>query len=483
MPKLFYRFRSIERLLGESKELENQSIYFAHSSQLNDPMEGYRDLFWSGDEIIWRNLFRHYLLCLDRLVVLCLIVGEEHNLSPRDLPVSGSEKDFPTMKYAQLFGDIKNAFFKLDSIEYFIKGIVGRTTPIRRDELKFYLKAIHPTALKVVFDHYIDKGLSPESNRIDYDLSTLRDRVVKNNFFEHMEKAFTGASRKGEKISRLFDSHSHIGDQVRLLAKYDSDSNAPTPNKEMLFMNFPNVYIERLEALVYPEWYTACFLLEPNNSSVWGHYGDNHTGVCLVFRAEGSTDDKFLTLTGITGWQGRREGSKATYGDLKHKFYEINYVDGAGEIDFFRSLGRLPMPTINSMWYCNELGKTSICSKDLYKSEDKWREEYWDDFYRDITKKSDDWKYENEYRLILSSMISDLSDPESRTQNYNFSSLDGIIFGIRTKEEDKLRILKIVNEKCAQSNRDDFRFHQAYYSHENRCIECYELDLLKRKSS
>jgi hypothetical protein len=39
-----------------------QEIYFAPPENLNDPMEGYKDVFWSGDLIAWRNLLRHYLL-------------------------------------------------------------------------------------------------------------------------------------------------------------------------------------------------------------------------------------------------------------------------------------------------------------------------------------------------------------------------------------------------------------------------------------
>ena len=473
MPEQFYRFRSIEELLGEFKELESQAIYFAHHSQLNDPMEGYRDIFWSGDEIIWRNLFKHYLFCLDGLTNLCLIGGEEHNMLSLYIPVFGSEKDLPTTEYAQLFDDIKNAFFKLESIDDLIKRIVERSTPIRRNELIFYLRAIHLIALKVVFDCYIDKGIFPESNRVNYDLSTSLDRVVKGNLFGIISKMFTGRGSKEKEISKLFEIQSRIGDQARLVAKYNAGSSNLTPNKDMLFINFPDVYIKRLEALVYPEWYTACFMSECRSSSVWGHYGDKHAGVCLIFRAEVSTDDKFITLTGINGWRSSGKDSKATYGNGKHKFYKINYIDGAGEIDFFRSLGTLPMPTINSMWYCNERGEASICSEDLYKLEDNWRKKYWNNFYRDITKKSDDWKYENEYRLILLSHISDLSDPKTRTLNYNFSSLDGIIFGINTKEEDKLRILKIIHEKCAQSKRKNFKCYQAYYSHENKCIEHY----------
>jgi hypothetical protein len=31
--------------------------------ELNDPLEGFKDLFWKGDVIVWKNLLRHYLLC------------------------------------------------------------------------------------------------------------------------------------------------------------------------------------------------------------------------------------------------------------------------------------------------------------------------------------------------------------------------------------------------------------------------------------
>ena len=36
----FYRFRKVNGLFGEHKELEHQSIYFASPEELNDPLEG-----------------------------------------------------------------------------------------------------------------------------------------------------------------------------------------------------------------------------------------------------------------------------------------------------------------------------------------------------------------------------------------------------------------------------------------------------------
>src|ERR1700730_2478613 len=70
-----YRFRPVDALLGTREELAKQEIYFAPPEKLNDPMEGYKDVFWSGDLIVWRNLLRHYLLCLLQTTYLCYIMG------------------------------------------------------------------------------------------------------------------------------------------------------------------------------------------------------------------------------------------------------------------------------------------------------------------------------------------------------------------------------------------------------------------------
>src|SRR4051812_7881823 len=82
-----YRFRSIENLLGKHDELRNQEIYFAAPYELNDPMEGLRDIFWRGDRIVWENLFRHYLICLSWAYSLLAILGEDTPIGWDKIPV------------------------------------------------------------------------------------------------------------------------------------------------------------------------------------------------------------------------------------------------------------------------------------------------------------------------------------------------------------------------------------------------------------
>jgi hypothetical protein len=73
----------------------------------------------------------------------------------------------------------------------------------------------------------------------------------------------------------------------------------------------------------------------------------------------------------------------------------------------------------------------------------------------------------------------DFSSVDSRKFKYDFKSLDGIIFGIKTLLDDKRRICKIIETKCREMKRDDFRFYQAFYEPRTGTIEHVELSLLK----
>ncbi|MUL01112.1 DUF2971 domain-containing protein [Aliivibrio fischeri] len=475
MSNEFYRFRKISSLLGEFQELENQSIYFADPESLNDPMEGFRDMYWSGDYIVWRNLFKHYLLCLEKLSSLLLISGEEHPISKQDILVLSNDALFPTLEYKILFEKMVNDFFDNKNVLKLIEDISNRTTPIRKNELFFYLNNVHQFALDIIFNVYESNNLIPKREK----QATSSDKAIKNlidtDFIGQLEKSLKESIDGDKVVNALFSAQRSTYYQMDLIHTYNGIFNQSTKNKNLVLVDFPDAYIEQLETLVFPEWYTACFMSECKSSSVWGHYGDNHSGACLIFSSENIDNKNFLNLKGRNGYS---SVDGPTYGFSKREFYPINYVEGYGEIDFFRMLGRLPTFTIQSMWYSLD-GEISKCADNMMDSEDKWRDNYWNNFYRDIAIKSQDWSYEHEYRLILENSFDSFSEPKDRSLNYEFKSLKGIIFGIKTSKEDKLKILKIIEEKCRESKRDDFCFYQAYYSSDEKCICYYPMNLIK----
>ena len=463
-----YRFRSMSSLSGDSQELEKQTIYFASAEELNDPMEGFRDIFWQGDRIAWTNLFRHYLYCLHMTYVHFRIVGESTRFEPKYIPVMSDMVQEPTPKAVNLFDDICGRVFQKTNLNEFIAKIVNAKRKARQDEMLFYLQPLHYIALLEIQDAHIDHGLASNGER----------RKTFPTDFKHVHKMLDLMSQIEEErlLDVSFECSSRIMEEMFIRHKYNltlASESESEDNRQLLVYDFPRVYLKQLERLLYPDWYVACFMRDYRNSSTWGNYGDNHQGVCLVFGAEITSGRNSLTLNRITGYSNQGELWQLSPMDL----VEVKYGDKAWEIDFFRSIGRLPMAKLLEVWYSDRDGNLSECSDHLRKNTESWRENYWDNFYPNITIKTKDWEYEQESRLLLYSMIGDLSEPRCRTLTYDFSSLKGIIFGIRTPDSGKLKIIETIRKKCQENNRTDFEFFQAYYCHETGGIQKHRLNL------
>lgn len=137
------------------------------------------------------------------------------------------------------------------------------------------------------------------------------------------------------------------------------------------------------------------------------------------------------------------------------------------------------MGKLKSFWYTDKDGAVSKCADDIFKSEDEWRGRYWKHFTEAIVTKSRDWRHEKEYRLILTSIFDDFAQKNNRIVKYNFSELEGVIFGIKTTVQDKLRIIDIIQRKCVAENRENFKFYQAVYDADKSRISRIEMGLIK----
>ena len=469
-----YRLRSVNNLLGSCQELEQQSIYFASPEQLNDPMEGFRDLVWQGDRIVWTNLFRHYLYCLHTTYTIIQFVGDAEKVESRDIPIKGYMDQQLPPKTIDLFEDVCRRVFEKANFHNLIAKIVDVKRKTRRDEILVYLQILHFAALSEVQNVYIEHGLAPESTRLKQAPSTLF-----KTFPKILDLLQPAAQQIGDEKfpDSVFTIQSQIMTELCILHKYSAGSESKgmfEGNRRLLIYDFPGAYLKQLEQLLYPEWYVACFMRDYRNSSAWGHYGDNHKGVCLIFEVEQMTTGRnSLTLNCITGYS---SSTGEIWRPSPLHFYDVKYGDKAGEVDLFRSIGWLSQAKLTEDWYRDKDGNMSECGVHLETNNiESWRENYWDNFYPAITSKIRDWEYEQESRLILFSLLGDLSDPRRRTLTYDFSSLKGIIFGIATSDSDKLKIMRIIDKKCQENNRTDFEFFQAYYCHDTGEIKKYKL--------
>ena len=430
-----YRYRSCDA--RNKEDLKNSVIYFANLSELNDPMEGFIDIYFKGDHVIWRNLFRNYIRSLFYEYLWQNISLELTN----DIYIPQWHDDFfQRISNNDWFYDLPSMFLKEDRISSLIDFSQGKE--IRKNELLTYLRVIHITAIRNVIVYAKECKLVGEIQ-----MSMLEDVFPGKNIDWNM---FWGGSKEKAIIEILSE---HFSNVISL--------NAPPSNAKKFSFDFPYLFINKLEELIYPDFYTASFSLDPNNSSMWGNYADSHKGICLIFK-----DDKELPVSSL---------NEAKDKWTRYKFYNVEYKNDIVSINFFENIANVAMGIWNQIWGADyETGEISI----IKPMDDNNRDKYWETRYKTINRKTQDWEYERETRLLLSNLFREFSKPESRKLKYDFNYLTGIIFGMRISDSDKREIIEIISQKCKATNRKEFKFFQSYYNKTKVGMDFKEINAL-----
>ncbi|CED59787.1 putative uncharacterized protein [Moritella viscosa] len=462
----FYRFRAIENLFGDYSELERQSIFFAPPHLLNDPVEGFKDIYWQGDEILWTNLFNHYLLCLMKWIIEFQIIGDDFDLE-KHFDARMTVDDLHENSQAE-FSVISERFIGNEHLKNLISGISIHRAKVEDSELQCYLRIIHPFALYCIYERLEEISAVPDNLFKNIDFSLLNK--INDGYFADLEKL--EAEYGEDKVRAFQNSNTFFFEQSNVALTLLSGMSRFRRN--LFTTAFTSLYVKKLEQLMFPDWFTACFMSECTNSSVWGNYGKNHTGVCMVFSTEvDSGGNSHLSLDGaIHGW-GKKGSIK---GKSSFKFYPIEYEHKYESINFFESIAQLPEPSTYKSWFSWD----GIVSPLAQNYSDDWRKLHWDNFYKSVTKKTKDWKYENEHRLLICNMLGSYLQTDT-TLRYDFKTLKGIIFGINTSDEDKIQIIKVIENKVKENNHYDFKFYQAYYCRNSGEIKHYEMSSVRFK--
>lgn len=455
MPEFLYRFRPVENLLGtdnRESELKGRYIYFASPSQLNDPQEGFRDIIWKGDTIVWRNLLKHFLSCL---AVRNFQYFSQEDFEKFDFPIAIKYSDAPPSARARLLSAI-DEFLNNTNVRQHIEILADSGRIVRRSELLLHLRSLQPYAMHVISkilaeNDFIEKGFGINGASIDELLSAstaiLDDIKNKNGAYDQLEKrGFT---------------HSSLVTLMRqdFQERYDR-WKVKTPDKWLrLNAGFSEEYVDHLNKLCTPAWYVACFMDGCENPAIWGSYGSNHQGVCLKFRAEGLPGKRAMTLDAPA----YHPTVKKWWAVKTMDFYKVNYEIDHPDLDFFRSLAGVPAHILQSDWYTGPSGEFSICGTDVFKNLESWEKEFWEKYKNSITSKTEHWKNESEYRLVLTTNFQNEALPKDRCLRYNFNALEGIVFGIKTPAEEKFKLISIIEELRISKSIKSFNFYQAYY--------------------
>jgi hypothetical protein len=240
--------------------------------------------------------------------------------------------------------------------------------------------------------------------------------------------------------------------------------------------SFLQEYLEQLPQLVYPNWYTASFMTEfPKNSVLWGHYGDSHKGMCMIFKAaiDEKQHDPHLMLK--LPKDDESEYSSPSRFQLKNILYSN---EKEPEVEFFKRLWTQPTGVILKEWYRARDGRKSSFISETNPSEEA-RLAYWDRLSKIQTTKAKDWEYEKECRVLLNNSFNNYTELQSRILKYDFNELEGIVFGMKTPVYEKVQTIRIVTEKCKEHKRSDFKFYQARFNDKSNDITSDELSLLR----
>ena len=212
----------------------------------------------------------------------------------------------------------------------------------------------------------------------------------------------------------------------------------------------PEDFLKYLEGYIHPRYCLACFSNDYSDSTMWAHYACSHSGACLIFRPESNKGELYL-------------GNTKTAPNTKYHFRRVRYCKELKPLDVLRDLDAL------------DRLRQQIAVPNLSPI---WPESFLVNFRKTVVTKHADWQRESEYRLIWEFLNNDRSQPAEAAPNdrileYEFDSLEGIIFGAMTSDEDQLHAMEIISRKCSEVERRDFKYFKAYIN--NGRIGKYEI--------
>ncbi|WP_396614041.1 hypothetical protein ACH9L7_20175 (plasmid) [Haloferax sp. S1W] len=456
---IVYRFRPMRNLIGKYRELEQQELALSSPRYFNDPLEGYQDVFWEGDEVLWENLLRHYLLNLHRAAIICRLSDNDEDLDEYAIDPKLTRDDLPTDDYRQQFNSVCQSFFDEGGFERIPSSLASLPKPLKRKSLQLFLSVIHHSALASVLDTLRNSNMIPETwpkvtNSIDSDtvveildgLSAAMDEEAEAPGIEFI------ASHVGP-----LGSHTFL---QRALETEVDELELHTKKEILLFASFPGRYVRQIcDSLIHPNWHTLCFSKECTSPSMWAAYADEHRGAALMFHTDGQSDGSWaeLTVNGRTGWQ----GSEPITGQIQAPLYAVDYESPPPQVDFFQFLGTLPRPKLMSAWHSTPDGDTSPIVDEILEDEDSWRENLWDHFHSMSTTKLEQWKHEQEIRMVLPDLLG--VEDSHRKVTYDLSQLAGVVFGLRTSLEDRFEVMRILTESSQDDDSPPVEFYEMVF--------------------
>jgi len=471
-----YRYRSVKSAI---KDIKSGAFYFASRNELNDPVEGHVSVYWKGDKPAWEGLFNNYVCSLFYAISNYLLAEDESVLWEKTLLT-----DIHAFDSVPLGGLLRKVGADLlyDEVINRIVSFYGKKElKCSSEELHLILQLIHNRAFCICMGYYKDSGIvsKEEADKIlkrqnldvlnvfpleqlkkseSDNIRSMIAAIVDNGVTDLMEHQVVklGLQKPGFAYGKIDFSRKNLTKVKR---------ERQHRNWIALYMEFPRMYISQMKNMVYPDAYFVCFSGKNDNSVMWGNYADNHKGVCLIYDVDYNSSE-------------RDERAGYYIEGAKINPRKVEYGGEIIERNFFETFGRLTRPQIKA-WLTGKDGSLSKYFEPFKddNSINEWRTQYWETFRVKNFRKLEAWSYEEEYRVFVENCfyknedvdkeISTKTEKQKRNLKYDIKMLKGIIFGIRTSEYDKIKIIKALTKKGIA---DDIEYYQADYDDRSQKI-------------
>ncbi|KHD13420.1 DUF2971 domain-containing protein [Clostridium butyricum] len=290
---LLYKFKSARSILDQYNELENQTIHFSSREDLNDPLEGYIRLYWQGDEIAWKGIFKNYINCLNESFFNYRIGMNKNELE--NINVFVVESTLLTESAKELSRSITNEFINDGRILKFIKSLGREDIKVDKEDLKIILYSIHNIALNIIVEKQYKYGYLNESDFLIFKENDVYRGDVGEILEGYIESKKIDNKEKGKQFFKII---SDAFEEMRLHAATKIDMLDDERRADWFYITteFTNIYLQKIENLIHSPCYLTCFSKKYNNSSMWGNYADNHKGICMIFNVNEKNSEYYLPL-------------------------------------------------------------------------------------------------------------------------------------------------------------------------------------------
>ena len=436
-----FHFRKAGSIIKHN-ELKKCEIYFCPFDDEDDAAEGLLNIYWKADKILWNNFFAHYfMIYLIYIQDIVILTDEKEREKPNKITWKLLRSDY------NMEGLI-DQFLSSDIVRNHITMAMANDHEVSLDELKYYFTVIHTAAINVVLKWFYGIHNGALANNI---LPNSELKIDPDDF----EKAVTSFKWDEANEDGLFRQIYRYCDNKR-----KEIFSSMQPWKRWLFMEFPIEYCKCLPSMIFPNWYIASFCKDCTSARNWAHYADSSRGICLIHKTHDGPYGRGLQIKTCHEYSTNK--GRIIENHIE-PLLDVEYTGEPTRLNFFEMLGSITHG-MNDEWFQDRNGNKSAYYYGKHNSpiRDEWSQKYWHAFQKHIALKGYDWENLKEQRVVLEDdLISKYSSESERKIKYDFDELDGIIWGVRTKDEDKHEIRKIIEELCEINDRESFDYYQA----------------------